>query len=240
MFDARRLLLATLVALGALAALASGSGQSHGAPCAVGLASRLAATGAARQLLTVVAPTTTSTSGSFSAWQRSGACWKLVAGPWSATLGANGVSSHHHEGDGTTPEGAYGIGPVMYGVAPDPGVHYRFERLRCGDWWDEDPTSAAYNTFVALGCGQQPSFGGDSEALWRSPAAYAYFALIDYNTAPIVPGRGSAIFLHVAVGAPTAGCVALAPAELVEVLRWLRPGLSPLIVIGTRATIARY
>jgi L,D-peptidoglycan transpeptidase YkuD (ErfK/YbiS/YcfS/YnhG family) len=239
-FDARRLLLATLVAFGALAAPASGSGPPQEARCAPGLASALADTGSARQLLTVVAPTSASTSGSFSAWQRSGACWRLVAGPWSAALGANGVSTHHREGDGTTPEGAYGIGPVIYGVAPDPGVHYRYQRLRCGDWWDEDPTSAAYNTFVALGCGQQPSFGGDSEALWRSPGAYAYFALIDYNTAPIVPGRGSAIFLHVSVGAPTTGCVALAPAELVEVLRWLQPSFSPLIVIGTRATIERY
>lgn len=232
-------MLATLVAL-ALAAPASGGGEAHALRCAGGLASRLAATGSARQLLTVVSPTSDSTSGSFSAWERSGACWRLVAGPWIATLGANGVSAHHREGDGTTPEGAFGIGPVMYGVAPDPGVQYRYQRLHCGDWWDEDPATGAYNTFVALGCGQRPSFGGDSEALWRSPGAYAYFALIDYNTAPVVPGRGSAIFLHVAVGAPTAGCVALAPAELVEVLRWLRPSLSPLIVIGTAATIERY
>ena len=35
--------------------------------------------------------------------------------------------------------------------------------------------------------------------------------MLDWNLAPIVPGRGSAIFFHIATPdyAPTAGCVAL-------------------------------
>jgi L,D-peptidoglycan transpeptidase YkuD (ErfK/YbiS/YcfS/YnhG family) len=49
---------------------------------------------------------------------------------------------------------------------------------------------------------------------------------------PAVPGRGSAIFLHVAVGA-TAGCVSLPETELVRLLRWLRPSAHPAIHIGT-------
>jgi L,D-peptidoglycan transpeptidase YkuD (ErfK/YbiS/YcfS/YnhG family) len=128
----------------------------------------------------------------------------------------------------------------MNGVAPDPGVSYRYRRLVCGDWWDEDSSSPAYNRFVALPCGEQPDFGGDSEALWRATTAYAYFALIEYNTNPVVPGAGSAIFLHVSGGGPTNGCVALPGAELVHVLRWLRPSRSPLIVIGTSAAIRSY
>ncbi len=121
-----------------------------------------------------------------------------------------------------------------------PGVRYRYHRLVCGDWWDEDPSSSAYNTFVHLACGTTPPFGGDSEALWRSPQAYAHFALVDYNTGPIVPGAGSAIFIHVATGSPTAGCVALPSVELDRLLRWLRPGLAPLVVIGTPATLAGF
>jgi L,D-peptidoglycan transpeptidase YkuD (ErfK/YbiS/YcfS/YnhG family) len=65
--------------------------------------------------------------------------------------------------------------------------------------------------------------------------------VIDYNTHPIVPGRGSGIFLHVtATGGPTLGCVSLARPQLVTVLRWLRPGAKPLIVIGTAAKIRSY
>ena len=47
-------------------------------------------------------------------------------------------------------------------------------------------------------------------------------------------GAGSAFFLHVAVGAPTAGCVSIPAAQLVRVLRWLAPQDHPRILIGTR------
>jgi len=48
--------------------------------------------------------------------------------------------------------------------------------------------------------------------------------VIDYNARPVVPGRGSAIFLHVSAGQATAGCVSLPETTLVRVLRWLRRG----------------
>ena len=235
---ARQLLLCA-AALGATA-LPLPAPARAGATCSANLAGELALTGSSAQLVTVVANDPSSTTGRLSAWRRADGCWRLVAGPWSAQLGFRGVSNHHREGDGTTPEGAYGIGPVMYGVASDPGVAYSYRRLVCGDWWDEDPRSAAYNSFVQLPCGASPPFGGGSEALWLSPTAYAHFALIEYNTHPVVAGAGSAIFLHVASDRPTDGCVALPAGELVRLLRWLRPARSPLIVIGTARTIRSF
>ncbi|MGN6799785.1 MAG: L,D-transpeptidase family protein, partial [Gaiellaceae bacterium] len=53
--------------------------------------------------------------------------------------------------------------------------------------------------------------------------AYRLFAVLEFNTARI-PGRGSAMFLHVDTGHATNGCVSLPQARLVRVLRWLRPG----------------
>ena len=49
---------------------------------------------------------------------------------------------------------------------------------------------------------------------------------LDHNRGPIRPGRGSAIFLHVARGGflPTEGCVALRRADLVRLLRRVGPG----------------
>ena len=49
---------------------------------------------------------------------------------------------------------------------------------------------------------------------------------LDYNRGPIRPGRGSAIFLHIARSGyrPTEGCVALKPADLLRLLRRLGPG----------------
>ena len=71
----------------------------------------------------------------------------------------------------------------------------------------------------------------------RSPEAYKYLAVIDYNTNPVVPGRGSGIFLHVSRGNPTIGCVSLPVGQLLTILRWLHPAKEPLIAIGTRKTI---
>ena len=180
--------------------------------------------------MTVQAPPHTTTA-TLSLWSRSGSCWRRVAGPWQARLGRTGLSEHKREGDGATPTGTYRFGATMYGIAPNPGVRFRYHRLACGDWWDEDPSSPAYNTFQHVACGATPAFGGGSEALWRISPQYRYFAVIDYNAHPIVAGRGSAIFLHVALG-PTAGCVSLPEPELVRLLRWLRPSAHPLIRIG--------
>jgi L,D-peptidoglycan transpeptidase YkuD (ErfK/YbiS/YcfS/YnhG family) len=189
-----------------------------------------AGTGGSSQLVTVTAPLHTTTA-TLSYWARSGTCWHRVGGPWQARLGRGGLSTHKHEGDGTTPVGTFALGGTAYGIAPNPGVRLRYHRLVCGDWWDEDPSSPGYNTFRHVACGTAPAFGGGSEALWRISPQYRYFAVIDYNARPVVAGRGSAIFLHVALGA-TAGCVSLPEPELVRLLRWLRPRAHPLIRIG--------
>ena len=181
------------------------------------------APGGVQQLVTVQAPPA-ATSAALSLWQRSGRCLRRVAGPWQAQLGASGLSAHKREGDGATPVGTFRFGSTIYGIAADPGVAFAYHRLTCGDWWDEDIRSASYNRFVHVACGATPRFGGGSEALWRITPQYRFFAVIEYNAHPVVRGRGSAIFLHVSTGRPTAGCISLPQAELVRTLRWLRPG----------------
>jgi L,D-peptidoglycan transpeptidase YkuD (ErfK/YbiS/YcfS/YnhG family) len=39
-----------------------------------------------------------------------------------------------------------------------------------------------------------------------------------------VPGGGSAFFFHTTDGKPTEGCVAVDDAQLVSIMKWLRPG----------------
>jgi L,D-peptidoglycan transpeptidase YkuD (ErfK/YbiS/YcfS/YnhG family) len=237
---ARTLLVSLLLALSTAAPAAGESTATPGCPPT--LANQLAWTGSATQLVTVVAPRRTSTRGSLQLWRKSGDCWLQVAGPWTAWLGQRGVSDpdRRREGDGTTPAGAYGFGRVMYGVAPNPGVRYAYRRIVCGDWWVEDPRSTYYNQFRHVRCGVRPPFRVTSDDLWRSPTAYRHLAVIRFNMDPVVPGRGSGIFLHASTGRPTIGCVSLPLPQLLEVLRWLRPASSPLIVIGTRAEIRRY
>jgi L,D-peptidoglycan transpeptidase YkuD (ErfK/YbiS/YcfS/YnhG family) len=62
-------------------------------------------------------------------------------------------------------------------------------------------------------------------------AAYQHAVVLDYNRGG-TPGAGSAFFLHVSTGAPTAGCVAIDAGNLVALLRWLDPAARPLIAIG--------
>jgi L,D-peptidoglycan transpeptidase YkuD (ErfK/YbiS/YcfS/YnhG family) len=213
--------------------------HGHAAPCA-GLANRLASAGSGTQLITVTASEDGATLASLELWTRRAGCWRRVAGPWTARLGYSGLSDHKREGDGATPTGLYAIGSTVYGIEPDPGLHTAYHRLVCGDWWDEDPSSPAYNTFRHVRCGTRPPFGGASEALWQATVAYRQFAVIEYNAAPVVPGRGSAIFLHDDLGHPTNGCVSLPHPELLQLLRWLRPAAHPHIALGTLAEIDRF
>jgi L,D-peptidoglycan transpeptidase YkuD (ErfK/YbiS/YcfS/YnhG family) len=184
------------------------------------------------QLITVNAPRLQTTSATLRTWRRSGDCWLPGVGPYTARLGWNGLRVNRREGDGTTPIGTFPIMPRMYGNAPNPGVRFRYMRLRCGDWWVEDPRSPAYNTFQRIGCGVKPPFRVTTPDLSKSPRAYEYLAVIGFNMSPVVPGRGSGIFLHVQVRSSTNGCVSLPRPQLLRVLRWLSPSAAPRIVIG--------
>ncbi len=198
--------LAITTCLAASVAATGNRGEARPLDCPANLANQLASTGSATQLVTVVASTRRSTTASLRLWRKSGDCWLAVDGPWAAHVGFHGVSENKHEGDKTTPAGAFAIQPVMFGGGPNPGVRYRYHRIVCGDWWVEDARSPFYNRFHHVRCGTKPPFRITSEDMSRSPISYRYLAVIDYNTHPIVPARGSGIFLHVSgSGGPTLG-----------------------------------
>ena len=69
------------------------------------------------------------------------------------------------------------------------------------------------------------------EELWRQDGQYDIVGVLGWNDAPVRPGRGSAIFLHVALPdySPTAGCIALAAGDLRTVLA---AGITELFVLG--------
>jgi L,D-peptidoglycan transpeptidase YkuD (ErfK/YbiS/YcfS/YnhG family) len=223
-----------------LAAAPASGRRAQDSKCPATVANGLASTGSSTQLITVVASRPTSIRGTVRLWKRSDGCWVPVSGSWTAWLGRRGVSTAKREGDRTTPAGVFGIGPTMYGIAPNPGVSYAYRRIVCGDWWVEDSRSRFYNRFRHVECGAKPPFRVTSEDLSRSPTAYWHFAFIRYNVDPVVPGRGSGIFLHASTGRPTLGCVSVPLPKLVRTLRWLRPASAPLIAIGTRASLEHY
>ena len=210
------------------------------ATCPANLANDLATPAAAtsRQLITVQAATARSTYATTRTWARGDdGCWLPVGGPYTARVGKNGVRANRREGDGSTPAGLFPIGRTMYGNSPNPGVAFRYVRLRCGDWWVEDSKSPAYNTFQRVGCRRTPPFKVTTPDLSTSPRAYAHFAVVEYNMHPVVRGRGSGIFLHVQIGRATSGCISLRRPALIHVLRWLDPDALPQIAIGATGSL---
>jgi D-alanyl-D-alanine dipeptidase len=133
-------------------------------------------------------------------------------------LGRGGVAADKREGDGATPEGIYAFGRA-FGAADDPGSTLAYTKLSSRDLWVDDPASARYNQWAKA---DSPDADWKSaERLSAHPVAYKYAASINYNTDPVVPGRGSAIFLHCATGRPTEGCVAVSEASMVFLLTFI-------------------
>ena len=209
-------LVTVVLAILSLSASAAGAAPSSGT--------------AVRQLITVTAASYTTTYATLRVYQVSGAKRVLVFGPWKARVGYNGVArpGRKREGDGKTPSGTYGLS-FFFGVDPNPGFSFPFRHAYSYDYWDDDPSSPLYNEWVDK---RKQNPGANPEPMHQVPA-YDYAAVIAYNTAR-VPGRGSAIFLHVGTNGPTAGCVSLPRAQLVKLLRWLKPAAQPMISILAR------
>ncbi len=137
--------------------------------------------------------------------------------PLRCALGRAGISADKHERDGATPLGHWRMRALLF--RPDrlpraPLTKLPIRALRPEDGWCDDPADPLYNRPVAL------PFRARAEALWRADGIYDLIVPLGYNDDPPVPGRGSAIFLHVARPdfSPTEGCVALAREDLLAVV----------------------
>jgi len=131
-------------------------------------------------------------------------------------VGRGGIRTDKREGDGATPSGGWPMRRLLY--RPDrlaaPATRLAANPLAPQDGWCDDPDDAVYNRPVRL------PYRARAERLWREDGIYDLIVPLGYNDDPVVPGAGSAIFLHVARPdyAPTEGCVALAQADLLRVL----------------------
>ncbi|TXM70973.1 L,D-transpeptidase family protein [Methylobacterium sp. WL120] len=144
-------------------------------------------------------------------------------------LGAGGIVQVKREGDGGSPRGRFRLRGGSY--RPDnlarPVTALPLRRTAPGDGWCDDVRDRRYNRPIAL-----PAPGVSAERMWRDDGLYDVVIDLDHNRGPIRPGRGSAIFLHVARPGytPTEGCVALKRADLLRLLRRLGPRTRIVIV----------
>jgi L,D-peptidoglycan transpeptidase YkuD (ErfK/YbiS/YcfS/YnhG family) len=138
-----------------------------------------------------------------------------------AAVGRAGVKAGKREGDGATPAGSYPLISVLYRAdrVSAPSSHLPIRPIVPNDGWVDDPADANYNRLVSL------PYPASAEQMWREDDLYDALVVIAYNLDPVIPGAGSAIFLHIATAdfAPTAGCVAVGR----EALFGLLPRLGP-------------
>lgn len=136
-------------------------------------------------------------------------------------LGRSGPRRRKREGDGASPIGRFRLLGAFY--RPDRGPRPRtalpVRALRPDDGWCDDPGDRRYNRPV-----RQPA-RARCEAMWRDDGLYDTVLDIAWNRGPILPGRGSAIFLHLATPGfvPTEGCVAVNRAALRRLLARIGP-----------------
>jgi L,D-peptidoglycan transpeptidase YkuD (ErfK/YbiS/YcfS/YnhG family) len=133
-------------------------------------------------------------------------------------LGRAGIiaANRKREGDGATPAGLLPLRRLHYRAdrGPIPATALPRSPIAPDDGWCDDPAHPDYNRLV-----RRP-FAASHEEMWRGDDLYDIVGELGWNDAPVVPGHGSAIFLHLARAdyGPTAGCVALARADLIVVL----------------------
>lgn len=174
-----------------------------------------------------------------------GEAWRAVGEPVPAMVGRNGMAwgtglhvipsgsgPSKTEGDGKAPAGVFRL-DYAFGYAPREEMAglkmpYRqsIESSQCVD----DVRSRHYNTVLDTRNATVDWFS--HERMRRDDELYALGVFVRHNSDPVVAGRGSCIFLHAwqAPDVATSGCTALERFRLDEVVRWLDPAASPVLV----------
>lgn len=135
-------------------------------------------------------------------WKKDPYVWQKVRSTTNGFVGLNGVSDDKVEGDRNAPIGSYGM-PFSFGME-NPGTQMPYRQITNRSYWISNVNDPQYNTWQ-----ERSSSHSHDEHLIRYQDQYKYAIAIDYNMNNPVPGKGSAIFLHVSNGTPTLGCVSV-------------------------------
>jgi L,D-peptidoglycan transpeptidase YkuD (ErfK/YbiS/YcfS/YnhG family) len=186
-----------------------------------------------RQVVTVAVQSAASTSGVLKKWRWSDKKngYVRVGKPIRSYVGEDGVGQAS-EYVSRTPAGVFTL-TESFGRLSDPGTRLPYRQVDHSSWWVSDVTSPHYNTYRECSPGAWCGFRQSRSEQLGAISLYSHSLVIDYNRDPVIPGAGSAFFLHETEGKPTQGCVSIRRDQLSAVLRWLDPKKKPVISIGT-------
>lgn len=139
---------------------------------------------------------------------------------YKCSVGLNGFSKNKIEGDKKTPVGTYGFGNLFVRTDRIKNLNTKFKiiDIKKGMAWSDDPKKLNYNKIINTKLFHKESF-------YREDNIYDIILVINYNINPIIPFKGSAIFMHLASDnyKPTAGCIAIKLNDFIEILDGLNP-----------------
>ena len=133
---------------------------------------------------------------------------KLIVGDFKfrCCIGKKRVKKHKIEGDKSTPKGIFTLGTLYYRKdrVLKPSTNLKTKIIKSNIGWCNDSKHKFYNKEIKI----QKKI--HYEKLYRKDHKYDYLIVINYNVKKILPGKGSAIFIHLTKNYyPTAGCIAL-------------------------------
>jgi len=136
---------------------------------------------------------------------------------YQCAIGKNGVAENKTEGDGKTPIGCFEIRKVLFRKdrIEKPQTNLPIEEIQENDAWCDDVNDKNYNQQIKL------PYNASHEKLWRDDEVYDIVVVLGFNDNPVISGKGSAIFIHIARQGypPTAGCIAFKKEDLLEILK---------------------
>ncbi|MDT5001803.1 MAG: hypothetical protein QOK12_3908 [Mycobacterium sp.] len=177
--------------------------------------------GNATQVISVVG--VGETTAKVDVYQRNGAGWEPIGVGIPAHIGSAGMSPETHDGQMLTPMGIFSL-DFAFGTAPNPGGGLQYVQVGKNHWWDGDMKSPTYNTMQICEKSQCPFNTDPSSGTENLEIPQYRHAVVMGVNKERVPGNGGAFFLHTSDGGPTAGCVSVDDATMVEIIKWLRPG----------------
>ena len=136
------------------------------------------------------------------------------------SVGLNGFTKNKIEGDKKTPIGTYSFGKLFVRTDKIKKLNTKFKYIpiRKDMAWSDEPNKSNYNNLIK-------TKNKHKESLYRDDNLYDLILVINYNMNPVLPNKGSAIFLHVSSDdyKPTEGCVAIVVNDFIEILKTLNP-----------------
>lgn len=198
---------------------------------------------APEQLVLVLSSELNATTASMQRYEK-GDHWVKVGDKVPVTLGRNGLGYTAFkqplkmEGDGRSPAGSF---PIISAFGYDQNNTFKLpywyadENLYCVD----DVNDSRYNKMLRIY--DKSSLPASYEAMRRADGVYRYGAVIGYNLSGD-RGRGSCIFIHLnhSDKHPTSGCTAMDEAPLLELLKWLDPKKTPLMLQVLKSECQKY